>query len=92
MNNFNINQKVEDYINFQNQKLSESAAIFFNNLDELKIFLSDEDCYRLNEELLSLDAHYQKILDFYRPALRKYTERHIRTILATTKQGDKYAK
>ena len=78
---FNIKNEIEEKISQCNNQVAKAASDYFLTLDNLKKIMSEDDKYLLEEHLLEVENIYQKILKLYRPAIRKYVERHIRTIL-----------
>lgn len=78
----NIQQTIEDYINRANSNISVSASTFINNLEEIKKIVSPDEIIILNQQLAKIDEAYEKILNIYRPSIRKYVNKNVRLIYA----------
>lgn len=78
----NIQQTIDDYINKANSNISASASRFINDMEEIKKIASPDDIAILNQQLAKIDEAYEKILEIYRPSIRKYVNNNIRVIYA----------
>lgn len=78
----NIQQTIDDYINKSNSNIAKSASVFFNNLEEIKKIVDPEEIAVLNQQLAKIDDAYSKILEIYRPSIRKFVNQNIRVIYA----------
>ena len=75
-------QLIEDYINRANNNIATSASTFINDLEEIKKIVSPDEIAILNQQLAKIDEAYEKILDIYRPSIRKYVNKNVRLIYA----------
>lgn len=89
MNNFNINQEVENKINACNQRLSSVSAAFFNTFEDLKQLMNSDDRAEVERNLAAMDTRLSELLKVCRPFIRKYVQANIRTLLAQDKMGAK---
>ena len=78
----NIQQTINDYINRANNNIATSASTFINDLEEIKKIVSPDEIAILNQQLAKIDEAYEKILDIYRPSIRKYVNKNVRLIYA----------
>lgn len=78
----NIQQTIDDYINRANNNIATSASTFINDLEEIKKIVSPDEIVILNQQLAKIDEAYEKILDIYRPSIRKYVNKNVRLIYA----------
>ena len=78
----NIQQTIDNYINRANSNISSSASTFINDLEEIKKIVSPDEIAILNQQLAKIDEAYEKILDIYRPSIRKYVNKNVRLIYA----------
>ena len=78
----NIQQTIDSYINRANNNISSSASTFINDLEEIKKIVSPDEIATINQQLAKIDEAYEKILDIYRPSIRKYVNKNVRLIYA----------
>lgn len=78
----NIQQTIDDYINRANNNIATSASTFINDLEEIKKIVSPDEISIINQQLAKIDEAYEKILDIYRPSIRKYVSKNINLIRA----------
>ena len=80
-----IKQHIDDYVNIANNNIAASVGNFFNNIEDVKLIVTDNQKSIIDEQLAIIDTAVKQIFDLYKANINSFVKSHFRVIYAAEK-------